>query len=29
MLLADRFLTGVDVVNVLRHYEGLVGMAYW
>lgn len=29
MLLANRFLTGADVADVLKHYEGLTGMDSW
>jgi len=29
MLLANRFLSGHEVAEVLKHYESLTGMATW
>lgn len=29
MLLANRFLTGANIANVMKHYEGLIGMESW
>jgi len=29
MFVLNRFLTGSDVVKILRHYQDLTGMDYW